>query len=221
MRLTSLILYVSAAGFVFLALSCNKQLGLDEWGGKYDEKSGIYQIVYPSSRPTVKSPINGSVSEFSGTFFSFDNLNAVTVTIENGIDYNTLTYLVYRSLKDDKNKRLTVFLDYVDASNIPASKDKNFRKEWLSFVKSSVLKLLHGKKLNFRAVYHDANGFFKGRVEFEHDGQTYDLAEWIIANGFSYVHKVEGGDPAEDEKFLKLQNAAKLTRKGLWSYDFR
>ena len=213
----------------FILIFCTSCQRLDEDGGYFDEKSGIYKYVSPSRdlgksaanvkvkspRPEEKQQIQGVVSLIGS------DLKSVWIYIQSRQIYMILAESLAKGNRSDKEKRLKLDLQYV-SPNALGERTKSFRKQWRKYVRKVLEKELLKQPILADIQYNERAKKFGAImyrvVKTKQGDRLRNINRWMIRQGLSY-YIIDKGRALRDKEFSDAQNLARKNRAGIWQYN--
>lgn len=189
---------------------------LDEFGGHFDERTGLYHYHDPKLDVVRRKkqylewltyPDHGAVQ---GVARRVDAPDAVWVEVPYRPAYQELIQHVERGERDDQGQLIRVWFLAVNAR---ASLQGHPRRDAL--METAVFELrrkLADQQVSVQFQVIHSTGTLRGFVFL---GQE-NVNLWIVLNGWSYYF-VNEGDPRHEERFTEAEGIARREGAGVWS----
>lgn len=207
-------------------LSCQK---LDEDGGYFDEKSGIYKYVSPrrdleksASSLKIKSPRTVGEQRIQGTVTRVESdLKSVWIRISSRQVYMILAESLAKGNRNDRDKELKLDLKFVSPKSM-GPRDGSFRKRWQEYVEKMLERQLLKQPILADIEYKERSARFRATlyrvIETKQGDRLRNINLWMVRRGLSYYF-IDGGRSPLDGEFSKAQALARQDKAGIWQYD--
>ena len=188
---------------------------LDEYGGHFDEKTGVYHYHDPKAdlvqqkKQWLRWVVSGQSGEVRGTVQDVARPDAVWVRVGYRPAYQDFVEYVAPSNRDDKEQWLKVFFRFV-SPEASVNQDREYNEWFHQKVIYELKQKLVGKPVNiqFRIM---PGGRLYGMVF--HGEENVNL--WLVLNGWSYTMLSRGENPYE-KLFHEAEEKAREEDRGLW-----
>ncbi|MBI3992788.1 MAG: YHYH domain-containing protein [Candidatus Lambdaproteobacteria bacterium] len=188
---------------------------LDEYGGHFDERTGIYHYHRPKAdlvrrkREYLTWITPSTDGELRGDVASIDRPDAIWVQVPYRPAFQDLVPLVARSDRDDRKQLVRVWFRFVspEASVTLGREYQDWFRKKVTYELDTKLK---GKAITVQFHIYPA-GRMKGMVLVGEENVNL----WLVLNGWSYPVLTDGDNP-HVEQFRKAEDNARKSKTGLW-----
>jgi endonuclease YncB( thermonuclease family) len=192
---------------------------LDEYGGHFDERTGLYHYHRPSKDIAarkqeflewVRFPIHGIVK---GVVASVDGSATIWLHMEYRPAYQELIQQVALPNRDDRKMLVRVDLAHVSPQET-AARNPRFEDWFRKKVEYELKQKLLDKPVtvNFDVV-GGSLGRLRGMVFLGEDNVNL----WMVLNGWSYYVLTDGDNPY-DKLFRNAEDIARRDKAGIWEH---
>ena len=216
------------ACILLILLFCASCQKLDEDGGYFDEKTGVYKYVSPrrdmgksSAYLSVKNPRAGEQQQIQGAVAQIgSDLKSVWIYIESRQVYMILAESAAKGIRNDKEKKIRLDLQYV-APNSIAVRKREFRQQWREYVGRMLESQLLNQTVLADIEYRGGSRRFRAVVyrvvKTKQGDRIRNINLWMIRQGLSY-YIVDRGLAPRHKEFSKAQELARKSKAGIWQY---
>jgi Staphylococcal nuclease homologue len=194
--------------------------GLDEYGGRFNERTGLYEYHHPSMQMAeqkrqylnwVHYPIQGIVK---GDVDSIAGPASFWLHMDYRPAYQELIQNVALPNRDDHKLLVRVDLAYVSPEET-GSRDPKFAEYFRNKVEFELKQKLVGQAVtvNF-SIYGGDLGRLRGMVFLGKEAQD-NVNLWLVLNGWSYYVVGDSANPY-DKRFREAEDLAKRDQAGIW-----
>ena len=192
---------------------------LDEYGGHFDESTGLYHYHKPARDMAArkrewltwsKLPVSG---EIQGTVSSVEDSDSFWLYVPYRPAYQELVQSVLPANRDDRQQLVRIRLSYVSPRETGA-RDARFAEWFTAKVAYELRQKLDGRPVRVAFQLAGGNpGWLRGMVFV--GSENVNL--WMVLNGWSY-YVVADGDTRYDAPFRKAEDTARQEKAGIWEH---
>ena len=188
---------------------------LDEYGGHFDERTGIYHYHRPKAdlvrrkREYLTWITQGVDGELRGNVVSIDRPDAVWLQVPYRPAFQDLVPLVSRGDRDDKQQLVRVWFRFV-SPEASLTQGKEYQDWFRKKVTYELDSKLTGKEITVQFHIYPARRM-KGMVLLGEENVNL----WLVLNGWSYPVLTDGDNPYA-ELFRQAESNARKSKSGLW-----
>ncbi|MDH4246778.1 MAG: thermonuclease family protein [Deltaproteobacteria bacterium] len=204
-----------AGGMLSVPVSLAHPNDMDEFGGHFDERSGLYHYHKPRfDQSRLDEALNWT--EFKqeavvkGVLARVDRPDAVWIKIPYRPAFLDLAQYLPPSHVDKDKSLIQVWLLYV-STEISINEDKRYNAWFKERVVFEMRSRLEGKAVTVHLDLRAASQRPRGMVFFGEES----LNLWLVLNGWSFYLLGEESGPYH-ESFIKAEDSARRRKVGLW-----
>ena len=214
-------------GWLFLP-SCEKTPELDADGGYFNEKTGKYKYVR-IGRKTVaddpqglSKPKDGLIQQVAGKIVGVESPDSILLEIPQRQTYMILTQDIQPSMKDERLKRVRIYLKHVNPM-LNSFATGSFRKKWREFATSRMERQLLNKEAVVTFNFESKTNSLFGVVATNSPtvagvDSLRNINLWMIEEGLSHYIFDSDNLSSIHETYLKAERRAVAEKKGIWRY---
>jgi endonuclease YncB( thermonuclease family) len=195
---------------------------LDEFGGHFDERTGVYHYHRPARDMAlrkeeylewVRFPVQGILK---GKVVAMAGAASLWVYVDYRPAYQEVAQQVAVTNRDDRQQRLRVDLSHVSPEETGA-RDKKFESGFLQRVEHALKQKLLDQPVTVHfAIVGGEDSRLRGML-FQGEAGKENVNLWMVLNGWSY-YVLTDGDNKYDALFRQAEDIARRQKSGIWEH---